>query len=74
MVQFMYTKVMFCICTSSIQSVIIRVHDTSSRGCLHRTVRKISFAPYTNSGILKVNYFCSKALLMRLNWCGEKNL
>jgi len=71
MAQFMYIKVIFCICTLSIKSVIIRVHDTISRGCLHRTVRKISCAPYTNSGILKINYLCSKALLMRPNWCGE---
>jgi len=67
----MYTKVMFCICILSIQSVIIRVPDTISRGCRHRTVRKISCAPYTSSGILKIDYLSYKTLLMRTKRCGK---
>ena len=60
---------MLCICTSSIQSAIIRVHDMITRGCLHRTMLRIPCAQYTNSGILKINYLCYKALIMRPDRC-----
>jgi hypothetical protein len=65
---------MLCICTLSIHSVMINVHDMITRGCLHRTVRRIPCAQYMNSGILNINYLCAKTLLMRPNRCVEISL
>jgi hypothetical protein len=74
MIKFMKTKIMFFICTLSIQDVIIRVHDIIARGLLHRTVYRTLCAQYMNTAILKINYLCFKAQRMRLNRCVEIKL